>query len=535
MKRERIKRWAGLLAALALTAALTGPALAAGGTIPVDRLAAGEAAANTLYDMGLLRGTGLSDDGTPIFSLESVGNRADSLTMLVRLLGGEPEALSANYTHPFGDSYGWMSPYVGYAYVYGITNGTSLGPTQEGVYGAGTFSPADNIPCRDFVTWILRALGYANVDWASPWALAREVGLSYPESDVFYRADMAVTALSALDCRTVNGISLRQRLISSGVIPDDSPAETPDPPAELPDDLPDDPTDDLHNYEGDDLPDDPASDDAQPIRFTPGPVYDYVTGVTVSDISQLPSALAQAASGHAPSVVVSTPSGKAKEYAADFPAWEAALYDMSDAINAVTRPVDGSHFAVDLTYSDAGQAMALLEGRLTGPGDSAAALINEAKGLLSDIRAQDSRDFSVVKAIHDYLIYTTAFTEDYLRAYGELPDDVDSAAGPILYGVGDSEGLALAFRLMCYLAGVEAIPVRGQVLTDSGAATTVWNKVKVDGGWYNIDLTMDSRLDAAGNIGYNYFLVSDAAIASTHIPTPGRPLWPASPADYAVG
>ena len=220
MHRERSKRWAGLLAALALSVSLAGPALAAGGTIPADRLAAGEAAARTLYDMGLLHGTGVDEGGSPVFSLEAVGNRADSLTMLVRLLGGEPEALSANYTHPFGDSYGWMSPYVGYAYVYGITNGTSLGP--EGVYGAGTFSPAENIPCRDFVTWILRALGYANVDWASPWALAREVGLSYPESDVFYRADLAVTALSALDCRTVNGISLRQRLISSGVIPDDS-------------------------------------------------------------------------------------------------------------------------------------------------------------------------------------------------------------------------------------------------------------------------------------------------------------------------
>ena len=533
MHRERSKRWAGLLAALALSVSLAGPALAAGGTIPADRLAAGEAAARTLYDMGLLHGTGVDEGGSPVFSLEAVGNRADSLTMLVRLLGGEPEALSANYTHPFGDSYGWMSPYVGYAYVYGITNGTSPGP--EGVYGAGTFSPAENIPCRDFVTWILRALGYANVDWASPWALAREVGLSYPESDVFYRADLAVTALSALDCRTVNGISLRQRLISSGVIPDDSPAEIPDPSEKLPDNLPDDPTDDQHNYEGEDLPDGPVDDDTQPIRFTPGPVYDYVTGVTVGDLSYLPSALAQAARGRAPSIVVSTPSGKAIEYAANLPAWEAALYDMSDVTGAVTRPVDGSHFAVDLTYSDAGQAMALLEGRLTVPGDSAASLINEAKGLLSDIRAQDGRDFSVVKAIHDYLIYTTASAEDYLRAYGELPDGVDTAAGPILYGVGDSQGLALAFRLMCYLAGVEAVPVRGQVLTDSGAVAGVWNKVKVDGGWYNIDLTLDSRLDAAGNIGYNYFLVSDAAIASTHTLTPDRPLWPASPADYAVG
>ena len=535
MRRERIKRWAGLLTALALAWALAGSALAVGGAIPADRLAAGEAAAQALYDMGLLRGTGVNPDGTPIFSLEAVSNRADSLTTLVRLLGGEPEALSANYTHPFGDSYGWMSPYVGYAYVNGITNGTSLGPIEEGIYGAGTFSPADDIPSRDFITWILRALGYENVDWASPWALAREVGLSYPESDVFYRADMVVTAFSALDCRTVNGITLRQRLISSGVIPDDSPALPPDPPAELPADLPDDPTDSDHNYEGEDLPDAPDNDDTQPISFTPGPVYDYVTGVSVSSASGIASAVAAASRGHAPTVVVSTPSGKAAEYASGLPAWAEALYDMSDVVSAVTRPVDGSHFAVDLTYSDAAQAMALLEGRLTGSGESAAALINEAKGLLSDIRAQDGRDFSVVKAIHDYLIYSTQPAQDYLTAQGELPQDTDSAAGPIIYGVGDSQGIARAFELMCYLAGVDAIQVRGQVVTEDGTHEQTWNKVKVDGGWYNIDLTMDSCLDSTGNIGYNYFLVGDASIASTHTLTPGRDLWPASPADYAVG
>lgn len=533
MKRERIKRWAGFLIALAMTSILTAPALAAGGTIPADRLAAGEAAAQTLYDMGLLHGTGINPDGTPIFSLDSVGNRADSLTTLVRLLGGEPEALSANYTHPFGDSYGWMSPYVGYAYVYGITNGTS--DITVTPFGQCTFSPAVEIPCRDFITWILRALGYDNVDWASPWALAREVGLSYPESDIFYRADMVVTALSALDCRTVNGITLRQRLISSGVIPDNSPAVPSDPPAELPDDLPDDPTDDDHNYEGEDLPDDPSGGNTQPIRFTPGPVYDYITGVSVSSASQLPSRLAAAARGHAPTVVVSTPSGKAGEYAADFAAWKAALYDMCDVVSAVTRPVDGSHFAVDLVYSDAAQAMALLEGRLTGSGDSAASLINEAKGLLSDIRAQDGRDFSVVKAIHDYLIYTTMSADDYLRAHGEPPENADGAAGPIIYGAGDSTGIARAFELMCYLAGVDAILVNGQVQTGGGVEARTWNKVKVDGGWYNIDLTMDSCLDSTGSIGYNYFLVSDSSIASTHAFTPGRDLWPASPADYAVG
>ncbi len=532
MKREIKRRCLGLILSLAMLVTTAGPALADTDTIPADRLRAGEEAARELYEMGLMKGIGTAPDGTPVFDLESYVNRDAAITTLVRLLGGEREALSANYTHPFGDSYGWMSPYVGYAYVYSITNGTSAG----GEFGEWTFSPGSRIPANQFLTWLLRALGYENVDWISPWALADEAGLSYPDSGGFYRADMAVTALTALDCRTVNGYTLRQRLVGMGILPGDTPpAAVPD---VLPDDLPDDPTDSSHDSDDyDDLPDaDPADPDRGPLSFLPGPVYDYVTGVSVRSASELPSRLAQAARGHASSIIVSTPSGKASELAGALERSPDALRDMCDAVSLRTRAVDASHFAVELTYSDAAQAMALLEGRLSGSGEKAADLVNEVKGMLSDCGAGDTRDFTVVKAIHDYLVMTTSVYSDAYDYGEDEPENTDGASGPIFYGVGDSEGYARAFELMCYLAGIDCVLIHGRLRTAGGLTPHVWNKVKVDGGWYNIDLYMDDPDGAAGSfVGYDCFLLGDSAMGSTHIPTPDRPLWPASVSDYAVG
>ena len=44
-----------------------------------------------------------------------------------------------------------------------------------------------------------------------------------------------------------------------------------------------------------------------------------------------------------------------------------------------------------------------------------------------------------------------------------------------------------------------------------------WNKVKVDGNWYNLDVTWDDPVpDKKGHISYGYFLVSDSQLAKTH-------------------
>lgn len=60
-------------------------------------------AAEELYARGLFKGTGTDSDGLPIFDLDRTPTRNEAVTMLVRLLGEESEALSGTWQMPFTD------------------------------------------------------------------------------------------------------------------------------------------------------------------------------------------------------------------------------------------------------------------------------------------------------------------------------------------------------------------------------------------------------------------------------------------------
>lgn len=64
------------------------------GTIPVAFAATSQqqTAANSLYWLGLFKGTGITANGNPIFSLDKSATRDEAVTMLVRLLGKEEAA-----------------------------------------------------------------------------------------------------------------------------------------------------------------------------------------------------------------------------------------------------------------------------------------------------------------------------------------------------------------------------------------------------------------------------------------------------------
>lgn len=73
-------------------------------------------AAETLYELGLFKGTGTDAAGKPVFDLNRAPTRAEAVTMLVRLLGKEDEALAGDWNTPFIDVADWAKPYVGYPF-----------------------------------------------------------------------------------------------------------------------------------------------------------------------------------------------------------------------------------------------------------------------------------------------------------------------------------------------------------------------------------------------------------------------------------
>ena len=185
------------------------------------------ACADRLFSLGLFRGTGTGADGRPTYELDRSGTRAEAVTLLVRFLGKEAEALAGSWEIPFTDVADWAKPYVGYAYANGLTNGIS----------ATEFGSTGTCSAQMYLTFLLRALGYTDAHtgstvWNEAIALAKQVGI-YSDDPAyflpvngeapFWRADMAKTSWDTLaECRSPEGRELWHILVEEGVFTDEA-------------------------------------------------------------------------------------------------------------------------------------------------------------------------------------------------------------------------------------------------------------------------------------------------------------------------
>ena len=123
---------------------------------------------------------------------------------------------------------------------------------------------------------------------------------------------------------------------------------------------------------------------------------------------------------------------------------------------------------------------------------------NKMSELAESLKGKD--DYETVKNIHDYLIKN--FDYDY-RKNNENYTDIEGFRD----GVMVCNGYAMATFYLCNKAGIDARLIIGI----GGNDTTInhaWNVVKIDGNWYNMDVTWDDQ--GGDKISYKYFLKSDA-------------------------
>lgn len=173
-------------------------------------------AADDLYTVGLFKGTGTDSNGNPIYDLIKAPTRQVAITMLVRLLGKEADALSRDWQHPFTDVDSWAEPYVGYAYANGLTKGLS-----EDKFGGN-----DLVSVYQYLTFILRALGYddsaGDFRWDAPNELTQKIELTsddYKDNNVpFYRGDIAIISHMALQREIKGGSFLIKYLADKDVV-----------------------------------------------------------------------------------------------------------------------------------------------------------------------------------------------------------------------------------------------------------------------------------------------------------------------------
>ena len=144
--------------------------------------------------------------------------------------------------------------------------------------------------------------------------------------------------------------------------------------------------------------------------------------------------------------------------------------------------------------------------------------LSYANQILTEIITPGMSELEKVKAIHDYMIMHLDLDEFATRFDMVLTEDttVNSTLGS---GYAPCAGYAATFHRLCTLAGLEVTSVPGHA---SHCWNHIWNQVKVDGNWYNIDVCADENMTSLtkdfndhSGATYGYFLVSDNDLGYT--------------------
>lgn len=189
--------------------------LSASGNVDYNAMADG------LTQMGLLKGTGATYGSG--YELERQPVRVEGLVMFIRLLGEEQAALSSTAVNPFADSPSWADRYLAYAYEKGYTTGIG----QNGA-GQMIFAPNNTITVGEYMTFVLRALGYSEAGTTPDftWQTAMEAGVrlgvirqserTMLEAGGFLRAQVVYLSCCALSAPAKSGGILLDKTTSGG-------------------------------------------------------------------------------------------------------------------------------------------------------------------------------------------------------------------------------------------------------------------------------------------------------------------------------
>jgi len=139
--------------------------------------------------------------------------------------------------------------------------------------------------------------------------------------------------------------------------------------------------------------------------------------------------------------------------------------------------------------------------------------------------------FDCELALHDQLVRKCAYAEDFTQP------ETSTAYGALVQGSASCEGYARGLLLLMDLQGIDCYIVTGDATNSKGDAVGhAWNKVRIDGDWYQLDATWDDPVTEDGShvTSHAYFNLTDEDLGQSHaIPASDNPCT-ATAANYFV-
>ncbi len=134
--------------------------------------------------------------------------------------------------------------------------------------------------------------------------------------------------------------------------------------------------------------------------------------------------------------------------------------------------------------------------------ENEAAIANALKQAVRDSVTPDMNDLQKALALHNWL--ATHCSYDHAGSAG---NNKYRAYGALCLGTAVCEGYMEAYGMLARYAGLEVGSARG--------GNHTWNQVKIDGQWYNVDVTWDGQ-EGYRDVSYSNFMISDSRCRRNH-------------------
>ena len=177
---------------------------------------------------------------------------------------------------------------------------------------------------------------------------------------------------------------------------------------------------------------------------------------------------------------------------------------------------DSTYYNQDIVRAVKARDMSIL----TEPKDQA--IYKAAVAVIDSVITEDMTDVEKEKAVHDYLCINMDYDIPAVDDESKADPDADNPYGMLVGHYGICSGYASTFKLFMDCLDIECIIVEGKAngLEEDHA----WNKIHIDGKWYNVDVTWDDPVyyDEQGNVvteswdeNYQFFNCPDNVLEAT--------------------
>ena len=129
--------------------------------------------------------------------------------------------------------------------------------------------------------------------------------------------------------------------------------------------------------------------------------------------------------------------------------------------------------------------------------------------------SKDMSDYEKELTIHDYIILNCTY-DSINHHHNTIPESSYTSYGVLVLGIAVCQGYSSAFKLFMDMLNIECDIITGKADDENHA----WNRVKIDGDYYLVDVTWNGSISDSNNrVHYDFFNLTDEVLNASHIPS----------------